>query len=137
MCSSDLAVWLENGYGPTECTVTVVRGRLLPGKPVIIGEPVPGHRALLLDGEGNLVSDGEAGELCLAGPGLARGYLGRPELTAEKFPQHPRLGRIYRTGDLARRDAEGQLVCLGRIDAQVKIRGYRIELEAVEAALAQ
>ncbi|GDY00731.1 amino acid adenylation protein [Planctomycetota bacterium] len=131
------ALWLENGYGPTECTVTVVRGRLQPGMPVIIGVPVPFHEALLLNERDELVAAGEVGELCIAGIGLARGYLGQPGLTAAKFPQHPQFGRIYRTGDLARRQPDGQLVCLGRMDAQVKIRGYRIELEAIESALVQ
>jgi len=79
------SLWLENGYGPTECTVTVVRGRLRPGAPVVIGTPVPGHAALLLDEAGDQVRDGEVGELCLRGIGLARGYLGQPELTAERF----------------------------------------------------
>jgi non-ribosomal peptide synthetase-like protein len=133
--SKDL--WLENGYGPTECTVTVARGRLHPGGPVTIGTPVANHDALVLDERLEPLADGEVGELCFRGPGLARAYLGAPELTEARFPQHPRLGRIYRTGDLARRLPDGRLVCLGRVDAQVKVRGVRIELEAVEAALAQ
>src|SRR5205085_1956290 len=78
---------------------------------------------------------GQQGELCLGGVGLARGYLNDPELTARKFPVHPRLGRIYRSGDLVSRNADGTYVCQGRIDAQVKIRGYRIELEAIEIEL--
>ncbi|MCB9878787.1 MAG: amino acid adenylation domain-containing protein [Planctomycetes bacterium] len=130
------ALWLENGYGPTECTVTVVRGRVRPGEPVTIGEPVPPHRALLLDERLQPVADGEAGELCIAGPGLARGYLGHDELTRERFPTLPEVGRVYRTGDLVVRDPDGRLRCLGRIDAQVKVRGHRIELESVEAQLA-
>ncbi|MEZ6038261.1 MAG: amino acid adenylation domain-containing protein [Planctomycetota bacterium] len=130
------ALWLENGYGPTECTVTVVRGRVRPGEPVTIGEPVPPHRALLLDEQLQPVADGEAGELCIAGPGLARGYLGRDALTRERFPVLDGIGRVYRTGDLVVRDPDGRLRCLGRIDAQVKVRGYRIELESVEAQLA-
>jgi non-ribosomal peptide synthetase-like protein len=127
---------LENGYGPTECTVTVVRGRVEPGSPVTIGAPVSGHLAWVLDERLGEVPDGQPGELCLAGPGLARGYRGSPELTDERFPVHPRFGRIYRTGDLVRRTSAGELEYLGRIDAQVKLRGYRIELTAVEAALA-
>lgn len=129
-------LWLENGYGPTECTVTVVRGRVQPGRPVTIGWPVPPHRALVLDERLLPVPDGEPGELCIAGPGLARGYHGQPELTAARFPELPGLGRVYRTGDLVVRAADGELTCLGRIDAQVKVRGYRIELEAIEAVLA-
>jgi non-ribosomal peptide synthetase-like protein len=130
------ACWLENGYGPTECTVTVVRGRMRPGAPVTIGQPVEGHRAFLLDDQLRPVAEGEAGELCIAGPGLARGYLNQPDLTAARFPVHPEYGRIYRTGDLVQRDGSGNLRCLGRIDTQIKLRGYRIELEAIEATLA-
>lgn len=126
-----------NGYGPTECTVTVVRGDVFPGRPVTIGRPVPGHTAWVVDAELNPVADGDAGELCLAGMGLARGYRHRDEITREKFPIHPSLGRIYRTGDLVRKNRDGELVYLGRIDAQVKLRGYRIELEAIEAHLTQ
>ncbi|MFO0276495.1 MAG: amino acid adenylation domain-containing protein, partial [Planctomycetota bacterium] len=129
-------VWLENGYGPTECTVTVVRGRVLPGRPVTIGRPVPPHVAWILGDDGQPVRDGEAGELCIAGPGLARGYLGLPELTGQRFPTLPGIGRVYRTGDLVSRDGDGEISFHGRIDAQVKVRGYRIELEAIEAVLA-
>lgn len=128
---------LVNGYGPTECTVTVVRGDILAGDRVTIGKPVPGHAAFVVDADLNEVVEGEAGELCISGVGLARGYRNRDDLTREKFPAHPRLGRVYRTGDLVRRDDDGNLVYLGRIDAQVKLRGYRIELEAIEAQLAQ
>ena len=131
------ALWLENGYGPTECTVTVVRGRVHAGRPVTIGTPVPPHRAHVLDAELRPVAAGEPGELCIAGPGLARGYLGLPELTAERFPTVPGLGRVYRTGDLVVHEADGELSYHGRIDAQVKVRGYRIELEAIEAVLAR
>jgi non-ribosomal peptide synthetase-like protein len=130
-------VWLENGYGPTECTVTVVRGRVRARAPVTIGTPVPPHVAWILGDDGAPVADGEAGELCIAGPGLARGYLGQPELTAQRFPVLPGVGRVYRTGDLVHRAANGELVYGGRIDAQVKIRGHRIELEAIEAVLAR
>ena len=128
---------LENGYGPTECTVTVVRAPIPPEGPVVIGSPVRGHEALVLDEALHPVADGEPGELCIAGVGLARGYLGRPDLTAEKFVTHPAHGRVYRTGDRARREPGGALVHLGRIDAQVKVRGHRIELGAVEARLVE
>ncbi|MCR9245871.1 MAG: amino acid adenylation domain-containing protein [bacterium] len=131
------SLWLENGYGPTECTVTVVRGRVRSGEPVTIGLPVPPHRAVIVDEELNPLPVGEVGELCLAGPGLARGYLRREELTAKRFPTLPEIGRVYRTGDLARVEADGRLTYHGRIDAQVKVRGYRIELEAIEAVLAR
>ena len=141
--SEDLAeVWgaalrLENGYGPTECTVTVVRGQVHPREPVTIGLPVPPHVAHVLDDQLQPVAPGDAGELCIAGPGLARGYLGKPELTAERFPTLPGMGRVYRTGDLVSTDARGRLHYHGRIDAQVKVRGYRIELEAIESVLAR
>lgn len=128
---------LVNGYGPTECTVTVVRGDVVSGRTVTIGRPVQGHSAWVVDSQLNLVADGEPGELCISGVGLARGYRNQEEITREKFPLHPSLGRIYRTGDLVRREPEGELVYLGRIDAQVKLRGYRVELEAIEACLVQ
>lgn len=131
------ALRLENGYGPTECTVTVVRGRVRPGEPITIGKPVPPHSAHVLDEHLQPVASGQPGELCIAGPGLARGYLGLDELTAQRFPELPGIGRVYRTGDLVTVDEQGRLHYQGRIDAQVKVRGYRIELEAIEAVLAR
>jgi len=128
---------MVNGYGPTECTVTCLRAEVEPGKPVAVGKPVPGMRAWVLDERLEPVKPGEKGELCMSGAGLALGYHGKPELTAEKFPQHPRLGRLYRTGDLVHAEADGTLFYHGRIDSQVKLRGYRIELEAIEASLAR
>jgi hypothetical protein len=83
------------------------------------------------------VGDGQWGELCLGGIGLARGYRNRPEVTAAKFIDHPRFGRIYRTGDLVHRAADGNFFSHGRADTQVKIRGYRIELEEIEMRLAE
>ncbi len=127
--------WLENGYGPTECTVTVVRGRLQPGGPITIGKPVAGNEALILGRDGVRVTDGEKGELCIRGQGLARGYHNLPEFTAQKFEQHGELGRIYHTGDWVRRDQDSNLVFLGRMDSQVKLRGYRIELQEIEVRL--
>ena len=126
---------LVNGYGPTECTVTVVRGDVERGKPVTIGKPVRGHRAYVMNELIEEVAGGDEGELCIAGPGLARGYRHRPETTAVKFVEDPARGRMYRTGDLVRVNKDGDLEYLGRIDAQVKLRGYRVELEAVEACL--
>ena len=126
---------LENGYGPTECTVTVVRAHVRPGEQVTIGYPVAGNRAVVTDSELHEVPAGETGELCIAGEGVARGYLGRPDLTAARFITHPRFGRVYRTGDLVRRLPSGALAYLGRADTQVKIRGHRIELTAVESEL--
>ncbi len=127
--------WLENGYGPTECTVTVVRGRLHRGQPITIGKAVAGNEALVLGEDGECLSDGEQGELCIRGIGLARGYHNLPEFTAKKFEQHKQHGRIYHTGDLVRRDERGDLHFMGRMDSQVKLRGYRIELEEVEVQL--
>ena len=128
---------LLNDYGPTECSVTALRARIHVGDPITIGRPVPGLRAWVLNDSLQEAADGEAGELCLGGIGLARGYRNQPELTAQKFPNHPRLGRIYRTGDLVSRKPDGTFCFHGRIDAQVKVRGYRIELEAIEACLLQ
>lgn len=128
---------LENGYGPTECAVTAVRGRVEPGASVTIGRPIEGNRAWILDEELREVVDGAIGELCIGGVGLARGYRNLAQLTAERFPTHPELGRLYRTGDLVHRDARGEFVYIGRRDSQVKVRGHRIELEAIEARLAE
>jgi non-ribosomal peptide synthetase-like protein len=128
---------MVNGYGPTECTVTCLRSDVVAGKPIAIGRPVTGMRAWVLDENLMPVPDGEPGELCMAGAGLALGYLNQPELTATKFPDLPLLGRVYRTGDLVHAGPDGTLFYHGRIDSQVKLRGYRIELEAVEACLAR
>jgi len=128
---------LVNGYGPTECSVTCLREQVRPGEVVSIGRPVRGVQAWALDSSLDEVADGERGELCIGGLGLARGYYNRPELTAENFPVHPRLGRIYRTGDLVHRAADGRFFFHGRIDSQIKLRGYRIELEAIESRLAE
>ena len=109
-----------------------------------IGLPLPNYRLLVIDPAVeaglHLLPRGETGELCISGPGVAAGYLGRPDLTAEKFLANPwalstQDSRLYRTGDLARIDADGQVHCLGRTDDQVKIRGFRVELGEIEAAL--
>ncbi|WP_112261325.1 non-ribosomal peptide synthetase [Lentzea terrae] len=128
---------MVNGYGPTECTVTCLRQDIVAGQPIAIGHPVPGARAWVLDEQLRPVPPGQQGELCMSGIGLAIGYLNLPELTAEKFPDHPLVGRIYRTGDLVHAEPDGTLFYHGRIDSQVKVRGYRIELEAVETVLAR
>ena len=127
---------MVNGYGPTECTVTVTRAEVRPGQPVTIGDAVPGSRAHVLDEDLNDVAFGEWGELCISGASLARGYLGREELTNEKFVQHALHGRIYRTGDRVRCAADGALVYDGRLDAQVKLRGHRVELGEIESRIA-
>ncbi|MFI7013094.1 amino acid adenylation domain-containing protein [Streptomyces sp. NPDC050164] len=132
---------LFNGYGPTECTVTMIveecPGTWDASPP--IGLPMANHVAHVLDRDLRQVPVGVPGELVIGGGGLARGYLNREELTAEKFITDPfgtaPGGRLYRTGDLVKRLADGRLVFLGRIDQQVKIRGLRIELGEVESAL--
>lgn len=126
---------LSNGYGPTECSVTATRGDVHSGEAISIGRPVVNVVAVVLDDAGVEVATGTQGELCLGGAGLARGYWKRPDLTAERFIEHPQFGRLYRTGDLAHRDADGVLFCHGRLDSQVKIRGYRIELDEIDVQL--
>lgn len=127
-----------NVYGPTECTVDATACRIADEQPSI-GKPLPNVQTYVLDDRMQLVPIGATGELYIGGAGLARGYLGRPDLTADKFKPHPfstQAGaRLYRTGDLARYSASGHLEFLGRVDHQVKIRGSRIELGEIEAAL--
>ena len=131
-----------NTYGPTEATVSASLAPLHAGQPVTIGQPLPNYGLLVVDAQLQLLPAGEMGELCIMGPGVAEGYLGRPELSAEKFVpnpwmEHPHEARLYRTGDLARIDAQAQVQCLGRVDDQVKVRGFRVELGEIEAALSQ
>ncbi|MER7760628.1 amino acid adenylation domain-containing protein [Streptomyces sp. NPDC097619] len=128
---------LWNVYGPTETTIWSTAAELpeAPGE-VTIGRPIAGTTALVLDPDGRVLPHGTTGELALGGAGVARGYRGRPELTAERFVADPVTGaRHYRTGDLARIRPDGALDCLGRIDDQVKLRGHRIELGEIEARL--
>jgi amino acid adenylation domain-containing protein len=132
-------VALCNGYGPTEAVIAATMYWIRQGwdgaGQVPIGSPVPGHETVVLDSAGHEAAPGTSGELYLGGTCVAQGYLGRPDLTEQRFVRLPgREGVHYRTGDLVVYEG-GELVFLGRVDRQVKIRGYRIELEEIEVAL--
>ncbi|MBM0274427.1 non-ribosomal peptide synthetase [Micromonospora tarensis] len=138
----DLAV--SNGYGPTETTTFATSYRMTVAESVThtvpIGRPLDNMRVYVLDDRLAPTPAGVLGELYIAGAGVARGYLGRAGLTAQRFvadPFDPRAGRMYRTGDLVRWNADGQLEFAGRVDHQVKVRGLRIELGEIEAALTE
>jgi amino acid adenylation domain-containing protein len=143
-------LWLDrtgvpvlNAYGVTEATITTTTFRPSAGRltaaVVPIGRPIPGVEVLLLDDDLAPVPAGAAGELCIGGAGLARGYHGRPGPTAERFVPHPASAvpgaRLYRTGDLARREAGGPIEFLGRGDDQLQVRGHRVEPAEIVAAL--
>ncbi|QCH24464.1 non-ribosomal peptide synthetase [Mycobacteroides salmoniphilum] len=130
---------LVNAYGPSEATIWATSAPMAAGQPVGIGAPIPGMRTLVLDAGLKPTPIGVVGELYLAGPALASGYVGRAALTAERFvanPYGPSGARMYRTGDLVRWNADGALQYMGRADEQVKIRGNRIELGEVQTVLA-
>ncbi|MCP5047885.1 MAG: amino acid adenylation domain-containing protein, partial [bacterium] len=146
-----------NGYGPTETTVSVTYHRCSHHDTsfIPIGKPLSNYKVYIRDGHGRLLPVGVPGEMCIGGPGVTRGYLNRPELTAEKFDKDfkdwqdgqdlkdkkisvssaPPAVKLYKTGDLARWLPDGSVEFLGRIDSQVKIRGFRIELGEIESQL--
>jgi amino acid adenylation domain-containing protein len=130
---------LYNLYGPTEATTYATYARIGRNADVVIGRPIANTQAYVLDSYGKLVPPGAPGELYLAGENLARGYFGRPDLTAERFVRNPfsveAKSRLYRTGDLCRHRSDGNIEYRGRLDHQVKLRGFRIELGEIEAIL--
>ena len=130
---------LLNLYGPTEDTTYSTVDEMTSDAVPTIGRPVDGTRAYMLDEHADMVPMGSTGEIYLAGAGLARGYVGRPDMTAERFLPDPFARepgqRMYRTGDLGRLRDDGRLDCLGRRDHQVKIRGFRVELGEIESTL--
>lgn len=141
-----------NTYGPTETAVSASLAELQADAPVTIGWPLPNYGLLVVDEQRRPLPAGEVGELGIFGPGLALGYLARPDLTVEKFVPNPLVvlaqdfpdhggagmveGTMYLTGDLARMEPGGPVHCLGRADSQVKIRGFRVELDEITAVLA-
>ncbi|WP_042918693.1 non-ribosomal peptide synthase/polyketide synthase, partial [Pseudomonas tolaasii] len=131
------AVQLHNRYGPTETAINVTHWhcRVEDGERSPIGRPLGNVICRVLDEQLNPVPLGVPGELCIGGIGLARGYLGRAGLTAERFVADDQGARLYRTGDRARWNADGVLEYLGRLDQQVKLRGFRVEPEEIEARL--
>lgn len=149
-CPNELLLKWNNGtlrivntYGPTEATVIATFADFNKNEKITIGSPVINYAVYITDESQNLLPIGVPGELCIAGKGLAKGYLNRDELTAEKFIE-PKFSihsdfikQIYRSGDLARYNEKGQIEFLGRIDSQVKLRGYRIELSEIESQLLQ
>ena len=129
-----------NVYGPTETTIWSSVERLRAGRPITIGSPIANTQYYVVDRSSHLLPVGVPGELLIGGDGVARGYLHRPELTAEKFIadqfRSDPGARLYKTGDLVRRLSTGAVEFLGRLDQQVKIRGFRIELGEIESVLA-
>ncbi|AJO16544.1 lichenysin non-ribosomal peptide synthetase LicA [Bacillus paralicheniformis] len=131
---------LVNNYGPTENTVVATSTAIDPDKGMLsIGKPIANTRAYVLGQNNEVQPVGVAGELCIAGRGLARGYLNKPEETAKRFTEDPFVPgeRMYRTGDAVKWLEDGRLEYIGRIDQQVKIRGFRIELSEIEVQLAR
>src|SRR5690606_34396099 len=125
---------LWNVYGPTETTIWSSIKKVVDVNAITVGCPISNTQIYILDERHNILPTGSIGEICIAGDGLARGYLNRESLTLEKFITNPidNKNKIYLTGDLGYFREDGEVVCLGRKDAQVKIRGHRIELEEIE-----
>lgn len=133
---------IYNSYGPTEATVVATIAEVWPKEPVTIGRPIPNYSCYIVDDALNLIAPGVEGELLIGGPGVAKGYLKRDALTAEKFIANPFHSDgsdpvLYRSGDAVVLDENGNLAFRGRIDDQIKIRGFRVELGEIEAALSQ
>jgi amino acid adenylation domain-containing protein len=126
-----------NLYGPTEATTYSTYTAVPRGRAVTVGRPIANTQAYILDPHQSPAPIGVLGELYLGGEGLARGYYGRPDLTAERFLELPSIGRVYRTGDLCRWLPDRNIHYVGRIDHQVKLRGFRIELGEVETVLSR
>ena len=133
---------IVNTYGPTETTVVATFAECVPGEAITIGVPIPNYTAYVLNEAMEPVAQGQTGELVVGGPGVARGYINLPQMTAAKFIDNP-FGAtaandpiLYRTGDAVSVDAQGRILFHGRIDDQVKIRGYRIELGEIESLIA-
>lgn len=130
---------IYNMYGPTETTIWSTVSDLTQKDRIDIGRPIKNTEVYIVDESLSILPDGQVGEICIAGKGLARGYVGKNDLTMEKFiylPQKPNV-RVYRTGDMGRYLPDGDLEYLGRSDNQVKIRGHRVELEEIESHLNQ
>src|SRR5690606_13254346 len=132
---------VRNLYGPTEDTTYSTVYRVGEERETLIGKPISNTRVHIVNQENILSPVGVPGEICLSGAGLARGYLGRPDLTGERFVANPFADtpgdRMYKTGDIGRWLSNGQIEYIGRKDNQVKIRGYRIELGEIEKVLEQ
>ncbi len=131
---------IVNMYGPTETTIWSTTAEVSKtGEPITIGKPIANTVVRIVDTQRELVPIGAKGELCIGGAGVVRGYLGRPDLTLERFVPDPYAAgqRLYRTGDLARYNRQGCIEFLGRLDQQVKVNGYRIELSEIENVLSR
>jgi non-ribosomal peptide synthetase-like protein len=136
-CKSDRLVF--NTYGPTEAAVIATYKELNQSEEVTIGRPLPGYDVLLVNDKFELIAHEEEGEILIGGESIARGYLNREDLTAQKFIKTDKFKgvneRYYRTGDLAKYASNGEIIFLGRTDAQVKVRGFRVELAEIESLL--